>query len=202
MVARPQFLSKYFFFLQTLSNRPLHIVAIRWLITKNVDSFGMPYLPRLVLISPLLPPIKFGPIIHTNNCKGPYCLQGLNVQIKVNKSKMFFFFLFLIFNRPGVAGATLQRPFWTLYYFAPSPFSSRSSPTTCHMSGVRCNISRDYFFLLLLQSGGACCWRVFYQQGLPRLVLTCSDGYLWLGTKTFIIHNTLSSSSHLIDSCL
>ena len=44
MVARPQFLSKYSnFFLQTLRNRPLHIVAIRWLITKNVDSFGMPY---------------------------------------------------------------------------------------------------------------------------------------------------------------
>ena len=36
MVARPQFLSKYsIFFLQTLRNRPLHIVANRWLTTKN-----------------------------------------------------------------------------------------------------------------------------------------------------------------------
>ena len=37
---------------------------------------------------------------------------------------------------------------------------------TCHMSHVTCNI----FFVFLLQSGEASRERVYYQQGLTRLV--------------------------------
>ena len=52
---------------------------------------------------------------------------------------------------------------------------------TCHVSHVMCQVSRVtcqvscvtfYFFIFFLQIGGASRWRVFYQRGLPRLVLT------------------------------
>ena len=59
-------------------------------------------------------------------------------------------------------------------------FRECSRPPTCHMSGVRCHMSRVFslnLFLLLFfgQSGGASQWRVCYQLGLPRLVLSCSN---------------------------
>ena len=56
-----------------------------------------------------------------------------------------------------------------------SCFKCQVSHVRCHMSGVICWVSGVkcififciYFFL---QSGGASRWRVFYQQGLSRLV--------------------------------
>ena len=48
----------------------------------------------------------------------------------------------------------------------------------CQVSRVTCHVSHDTFFFKLflsnifLLSGGASRWRVCYQQGLPRLVLT------------------------------
>ena len=54
-------------------------------------------------------------------------------------------------------------------------------PPSCHVSGVRCQVScvtfSLYFFLLFSgQSGGASCWRVCYHWGLPRLVYFVSPG--------------------------
>ena len=51
-----------------------------------------------------------------------------------------------------------------------------SPSTTCHMSGVRCQVSRVtclfffFFFFFFGQKVGASRWRVCYQRGLPRLV--------------------------------
>ena len=43
------------------------------------------------------------------------------------------------------------------------------SHVMCHMSCVTCNFFLSLFFG---QAGEACRWRVCYQRGLPRLVLT------------------------------
>ena len=60
-----------------------------------------------------------------------------------------------------------------------------SPPTTCHMSRVMCPVSHVmchvlhvlchvsfFLFFFFRQSGEAYQWRVCYQRGLPRLVLT------------------------------
>ena len=44
-----------------------------------------------------------------------------------------------------------------------------SLPPTCPLSHVTCHVSHVFFFL---QSCGASPWRVCYQRGLPRLVLS------------------------------
>ena len=51
-----------------------------------------------------------------------------------------------------------------------------SPATMCHMSCVTCHLSHvwccmSFFFIFFLQSDGASWWRVFYQWGLPCLVL-------------------------------
>ena len=43
------------------------------------------------------------------------------------------------------------------------------SYVTCHMSHVTCHMSFCLFLFFFGQSGGASCWRVCYQRGLPRL---------------------------------
>ena len=51
------------------------------------------------------------------------------------------------------------------------------SHVTCHMSHIPCHVSHfmcnmsDVFFFFF-KSGKAYCWRVFFQRGLPRLVVT------------------------------
>jgi hypothetical protein len=57
-----------------------------------------------------------------------------------------------------------------------------SPPPTCHLSSVMCHMSHgtcrvSYVSLkkkYIGQSGEASRWRVCYQRGLPRLVLTCA----------------------------
>ena len=46
------------------------------------------------------------------------------------------------------------------------------SQVTCHMPHVTSQMSSvSFFFLFFLQSGGASWWSVWYQRGLPCLVL-------------------------------
>ena len=57
-------------------------------------------------------------------------------------------------------------------------FTPHVSHVRCHMAGVRCQVSGvtcDFFllFLLLGQLGGASRWKVCYQRGLLRPVLSC-----------------------------
>ena len=54
------------------------------------------------------------------------------------------------------------------------------SHVTCHVSHVMCHMSQlfnlIFFFFFLGQSGEAYQWRVCYQRGLPRLVLSDKIG--------------------------
>ena len=45
-----------------------------------------------------------------------------------------------------------------------------SPPSTCYISNIKCHVSDVTYFFLLLLNGKTCCWKVCYQQGLPRLV--------------------------------
>ena len=56
------------------------------------------------------------------------------------------------------------------------------SDVTCHVSPVTCHLSHVRFFFILkktLLSGGASRWRVCYQRGLPRLVLSAFPPSMW-----------------------
>ena len=80
-----------------------------------------------------------------------------------------------------------------------------TSTLVCHMSYVRCQVSHArchmslyWFFLLLnLKSCRASWWRVCYQPGLPRLVLTQSNTVYDVNRVQFTvyIHLTLRRKS-------
>ena len=77
----------------------------------------------------------------------------------------------------------------------------------CHVSRVTCNVSHvtcNFFFFFffqqkILQSGGAIRWKVFYQRGLPRLVLT--DPHSWLPKLYCCPISTLLTALYYIDVC-
>ena len=55
------------------------------------------------------------------------------------------------------------------------------SHVTCHMSRVTCKKKQNKKTFFLWLSGGASRWRVCYQRGRPRLVLTTNRKYPQLG---------------------
>ena len=86
------------------------------------------------------------------------------------------------------------------------------SPVTCHVSPVTCQMShvkKNFIFIFFLSyiffklSGGASLWRVCYQRGLPRLVLSCQAQEIqthlfWEYTSQTLLHECLfRSSAHL-----
>ena len=52
----------------------------------------------------------------------------------------------------------------------PQHVTCHVSHVMCHMSHVACHVSIYLFIYFFGQKGGAYCWRVCYQRGLPRLV--------------------------------